>query len=944
VVDSALKARVKFISNRIGQLRLNKLCILGVYLPYNNNKDSINSLIEFEAELELVFQTIKLRQQEGYECIVIGDFNCDMNKHPERSNILSNYLTAFKYELVDQIHELSSNYTYQMVRKKKNSQELEYIKSFIDHVAVPSDTTNIKFIDILDEPGNNSDHNLILLKYNIDTNNQMEEMYCKPKKIKIKFDWNDEAFLKNYRERINKKMNDQTLKNLIKEIKLCKCFKKAPRLISELHKQLQSQIIECANKAYNELNKTIRSSRTIRRRKTNFWWDDTLKAIYELKKQYYIEYKNSGFNQDFKFNFLEQKKLFKIQKRYNIEKKRNKNLQLIDEMFKLNKNKFWRKVKKLGRSSPQIDAKMNDITKGYDELFNIKNHTESSKENDCKSRFNKLLEESKDHITDITVDKDLVRNSIKKLINNKAIGLTGMSNEMLKYSLLPVEDPNYTNDPVIEAIVTLYSSMINFKYSPDFFNISIIKPLVKDVTKETDTTNNLRAIAISDTLQNLYETILEDMVKKQAKTDDKQFGFKKNNSCAHAIMVIKQTMFVARKLHHRLYIAAIDAAKAFDKVNRDILWCKMLDIGVNETIVIAIFKYYEKSMMLIELDNEFGKPFKTSVGVRQGGVLSPLLYSIYINDILIELQKLKLGYYIGKTCVDVLAYADDILLIGKTKIDLQLLLAKLSSLGAELEIKFNADKSHFMIFNRFCQLTANEKLEDEWNEDLILADKPIKRVETIRYLGAILHDCNFNHAHLEKCRKAVAGSVAKLISLGMCHTLMNPNMKGELFKTHIRPVVMYAMENYSLNSNEFRILKCMEGNALKRLLGISTRCKSTDLFLSFDIMSTERRLKWLKLKHFLRMTENSYTHNFLNELNRLNMPDTFTDDIKKLTSIYDSIDGLSQVDKCDFAISAIEDQHEEDKILSRKCQQLKLVYQLSNHDEQNKIINKLLEF
>jgi hypothetical protein len=92
------------------------------------------------------------------------------------------------------------------------------------------------------------------------------------------------------------------------------------------------------------------------------------------------------------------------------------------------------------------------------------------------------------------------------------------------------------------------------------------------------------------------------------------------------------------------------------------------------------------------------------------------------------------------------------------------------------------------------------------------------------------------------------------------------------------------------------------------------------------------------------MTENSYTHNFLNELNRLNMPDTFTDDIKKLTSIYDSIDGLSQVDKCDFAISAIEDQHEEDKILSRKCQQLKLVYQLSNHDEQNKIINKLLEF
>lgn len=60
--------------------------------------------------------------------------------------------------------------------------------------------------------------------------------------------------------------------------------------------------------------------------------------------------------------------------------------------------------------------------------------------------------------------------------------------------------------------------------------------------------------------------------------------------------------------------------------------------------------------------------------------------------------------------------------------------------------------------------------------------------------------------------------------------------------------------------------------------------------------------------------------------------------------MYDSIDFLDQVDKCDFAISAIEDQHEEENIFSRKCQQLKLIYQLSNHDEKNTLINKLLEF
>jgi len=102
-------------------------------------------------------------------------------------------------------------------------------------------------------------------------------------------------------------------------------------------------------------------------------------------------------------------------------------------------------------------------------------------------------------------------------------------------------------------------------------------------------------------------------------------------------------------------------------------------------------------------------------------------------------------------------------------------------------------------------------------------------------------------------------------------------------------------------------------------------------------MTTKKRLKWLKLKHFLRMAENNYTHKFLIELDQLNIPGTFTDEVKKLTSIYDSIDCQDQVEKCDFAIIAIEDQHEEEKIFSRKCQQLKLIYQLSNHDEQNTI-------
>ena len=72
-----------------------------------------------------------------------------------------------------------------------------------------------------------------------------------------------------------------------------------------------------------------------------------------------------------------------------------------------------------------------------------------------------------------------------------------------------------------------------------------------------------------------------------------------------------------------------------------------------------------------------------------GGVLSPLLFCIYIDNLLESLQEMELCVKIGKVSIDVLAYADDILIITHTKLNMQLMLNKLSELGEELEIKFN---------------------------------------------------------------------------------------------------------------------------------------------------------------------------------------------------------------------------------------------------------------
>ncbi len=90
----------------------------------------------------------------------------------------------------------------------------------------------------------------------------------------------------------------------------------------------------------------------------------------------------------------------------------------------------------------------------------------------------------------------------------------------------------------------------------------------------------------------------------------------------------------------------------------------------------------------------------------------------------------------------------------------------------------------------------------------------------------MIHDSGRCLDHMDKRRKTALAAVAKVITMGLCSESMHPVLRAEMFKVYIRPIIMYAMENFNLNGGEIRKLKSAEGNALKRMLGILT-----DLFL-----------------------------------------------------------------------------------------------------------------
>ena len=140
--------------------------------------------------------------------------------------------------------------------------------------------------------------------------------------------------------------------------------------------------------------------------------------------------------------------------------------------------------------------------------------------------------------------------------------------------------------------------------------------------------------------------------------------------------------------------------KAFDWVNRDLLWYKLLVHNITGKIYWAIQSMYSYNESCVKVNALLSEWFKVSVGVRQGDNLSPTLFGIFINDLAIEIKNMGLGVLCGTTKVSILLYADDIALIAENEEDLQKMLIKLNEWCAKWQLRLNINKSKIVHFRK----------------------------------------------------------------------------------------------------------------------------------------------------------------------------------------------------------------------------------------------------
>ena len=171
-------------------------------------------------------------------------------------------------------------------------------------------------------------------------------------------------------------------------------------------------------------------------------------------------------------------------------------------------------------------------------------------------------------------------------------------------------------------------------------------------------------------------------------------------STTDACMILKEVVSYNTGKKSKVYANFIDLSKAFDMVDHFILGEKLLNSGLPYDIVIILCRYLRNQSARITWKGKCGNYKHIDQGVRQGGILSPFLFNFYINSIIDNISSLQVGCRLGLARINIILYADDVVLLTNSLEDSNLIYKKFKCLVEKIKLKINETKSKCLVFRK----------------------------------------------------------------------------------------------------------------------------------------------------------------------------------------------------------------------------------------------------
>ena len=625
--------------------------ILNVYTPYEclqNEDEYLN---------RLAFINSFIADNHSTSVYVVGDMNADLS---DKNSLFAKHLAHFCEEsnllFSSQLLLPSDSYTY--------ISEAWHTTSWLDHCLSTSDAHAIlKSMEIIYDVAM-SDHVPVVLVLDVD---KLPELSLKPKTgCKTKLDWSklSDKDVLSYFGRTNVLFNNIHLPYEAISCSNVNCK-------TNTHSKDLCTLYDCIVGALYEASRSLYKSAAVKN-KVMPGWNKHVAAHSAEAKQAHKAWVLAGRPRQ--GPVLDHKKSSNAKYKQAVRYIRNhenimKADSMADKLIECNVTGFWKEVRAQSRNNSILPSFIEGVS-GEDNIAELWRAHYSETFNCVKSDPFKIENLANDSTVGVSTNE--VRKAIEQLADNKACGADKITAEHLKHASPKV---------AVLLAICLTGLMTHGILPHSMLSVTLV-PVIKDKAGKVGSVDNYRPIALASVMSKVVERVLLDRLDPFMGTTDNQYGFKAKHGTDLCIYALKEVVLKYRSQNSSMLVGFIDASRAFDRVCHYKLFVKLKERGVPDSIVRILAYWYANQSMQVRWGSGVSAPFSVSNGVRQGGLLSPSLFNLYMDDLSVKLNNCNTGCRVGNH----LMYADDLALLSPSSAGFQQLLNVCTEYGIKYDV------------------------------------------------------------------------------------------------------------------------------------------------------------------------------------------------------------------------------------------------------------------
>jgi hypothetical protein len=408
--------------------------------------------------------------------------------------------------------------------------------------------------------------------------------------------------------------------------------------------------------------------------------------------------------------------------------------------------------------------------------------------------------------------EDEIKLIICELKNTNSKDVFGMSNNFLKIHCVALT-------PIITKLINKHMLEGNF---PEALKFSVIRPLYKCKGSKTDK-NSYRPVSLICILSKIFEKVIYRRLLEHIHSNDyfhiDQFGYQEKSSPEAAMLHTLHDIYGSINKRFLTALLTIDLSSAFDCIDHEVLLIKLSKLKLAPFFMVLLKEFLSNRSQSVKIGDILSERFLVFCGSPQGGVLSGLLFNIYVNSIF----KLALR---GKLRL----YCDDMSLIasGSDKNELR------SNLQCDLVLIDNWLEYHYLKANysktKYVLFSGRKKFESftERSLDIKIGDTMIERVEVVKIVGLYIDELlNFSF-HIGHVKNKISPFIAKLSKI---RRFISEKTALTLYFSHVYSHLIFMISIYSVAPRYLTdSLGVIQRRALRTVYLKDRLCSNKELF------------------------------------------------------------------------------------------------------------------